>query len=228
MSLPVLTTPTFELEVYSTKQRVKFRPFLVKEEKLLILAAESDDKADMIRSMQTVLNSCSDGKVEAEKLPFFDLQNLFIKVRAQSIGGVTEFNLICGECGHKTPTMVNLDEISLTTFDDHKNKIMITEDIGVIMKYPNAEVVVDETLPAFDLVVSCVDKIFTKEEVFEASQEPVAEIEKFIDGLTSEQFDKVVQFFLTTPRMRHVIEYNCSKCETENVVAIDGVENFFG
>jgi len=228
MALPVLTTPTFDLEVLSTKQKVRFRPFLVKEEKLLILAAESGDSAEMIKAMQNVVYSCSDGKLDGFELPFFDLQNLFVRIRAQSIGGITEFNLICGECGHKTETQVNLDEINLTVFDNHTNKIMVTDDIGLVMKYPRAEVGVDENLPVFDLVVSCVDKIFTNEEIFNAEDETPEEVRRFVDSLTSEQFEKIVEFFITTPKMRHVIEYKCAKCETENVVVIDGVENFFG
>ena len=109
MALPTISVPTFDVEVYSTKQKVSMRPFLVKEEKILILAAESNQRADMIRAMQQVINSCSDGKIDSEKLPFFDIQNIFIKLRSQSIGKESEFNLICGECGHKTPTILDLD-----------------------------------------------------------------------------------------------------------------------
>lgn len=228
MALPTLSVPTFDVEVYSTKEKVRMRPFLVKEEKILILAAESNQRSDMIRAMQQVVNSCSDGKIDAEKLPFFDLQNIFIRLRSQSIGKDSEFNLICGECGHKTPTTLDLDEINLQISDNHSNKIMITEDVGIMMKYPTAEVLTNEDLPMFDLVVSCVDKIFTRDEIHEASEEGFDEISKFIDGLTSEQFDKIVEFFTTTPRIFHNIEYTCPKCQAENTVVVDGVENFFG
>ena len=228
MALPTLSVPTFDVEVYSTKETIRMRPFLVKEEKILILAAESNQRSDMIRAMQQVVNSCSDGKINAEKLPFFDLQNIFIRLRSQSIGNQSEFNLICGECGHKTPTTLDLDEIKLQVSDNHTNKIMITEDVGILMKYPTAEVLANEDLPMFDLVVSCVDKIFTREEIHEASEEGFDEISKFIDGLTSEQFDKIVEFFTTTPRIFHNIEYTCPKCQAENTVVVDGVENFFG
>jgi hypothetical protein len=228
MALPTISVPTFDVEVYSTKQKVSMRPFLVREEKILILAAESNQRSDMIRAMQQVVNTCSDGKIDAEKLPFFDLQNIFIKLRSQSIGSNSEFNLICGECGHKTPTTLDLDSINLQISDNHTNKIMITDDIGVLMKYPTAEVLVNENMPVFDLVVSCVDKIFTKEEVHEASEQTKEEIENFIDGLTSDQFDKIVDFFQTAPKIFHNIEYTCPSCQTENTVVVDGVENFFG
>ncbi len=228
MALPTLSVPTFDVEVYSTKEKVRMRPFLVKEEKILILAAESEQRSDMIRAMQQVVASCSDGKIEAEKLPFFDLQNIFIKLRSQSIGSESEFNLICGECGHKTPTSLDLEQIKLQTHPDHTNKIMIDNEIGVLMKYPTAEILTDDDQPVFDLVVSCIDKIFTKEEVHNAAEEGYDEVAKFVDSLTTEQFDKIVQFFLTAPKIFHNIEYTCSKCQTENTVVVDGVENFFG
>lgn len=228
MALPTISVPTFDVDIYSTKQKVKMRPFLVREEKILILAAESNQRSDMIRAMQQVINSCSEGKIEAEKLPFFDLQNIFIKLRSQSIGKDSEFNLICGECGHKTPTTLDLESIELKTSPTHTNKIMITDDIGVLMKYPTAEVLVDENMPVFDLVVSCVDKIFTKEEVHDASEQTQQEIENFIDGLTSDQFEKIVEFFQTAPKIFHNIEYTCPNCQTDNTVVVDGVENFFG
>lgn len=228
MALPTLSVPTFDVEVYSTKEKVRMRPFLVKEEKILILAAESNQRSDMIRAMQQVVTSCSEGKIDAEKLPFFDLQNIFIKLRSQSIGKDSEFNLICGECGHKTPMVLDLEAIELKTHPEHKNKIMITDEVGVLMKYPTAEVLSDEDLPMFDLVVSCIDKIFTRDEVHDAAEEGAEEVATFIDKLTTEQFEKIVEFFTTCPRISHIIEYNCPKCNTDNTVVVDGVENFFG
>jgi Zn finger protein HypA/HybF involved in hydrogenase expression len=228
MALPTISVPTFDVEVYSTKQKVSMRPFLVKEEKILILAAESNQRADMIRAMQQVINSCSDGKIDSEKLPFFDIQNIFIKLRSQSIGKESEFNLICGECGHKTPTILDLDNIELQISPEHKNKIMITPDVGVIMKYPTAEVLVDDDLPVFDLVVSCIDKVFTQDEIHDAKDQTTEEIVEFIEGLTNEQFEKIVEFFVTAPKIFHNIDYTCPKCGTENTVVVDGVENFFG
>jgi hypothetical protein len=228
MALPTLSVPTFDVEVYSTKEKIKMRPFLVKEEKILILAAESNQRNDMIRAMQQVITSCSDQKIDAEKLPFFDLQNIFIKLRAQSIGKESEFNLICGECGHKTPTSLDLEQIELRVTPNHTNKIMLTDEIGVIMKYPTSDVLIDEDKPIFDLVVSCIDKVFTAEEVHDAADQSYEEICSFIDGLTTEQFDKIVEFFETAPKILHNIEYTCPKCQTENTVVVDGVENFFG
>jgi hypothetical protein len=149
-------------------------------------------------------------------------------LRSQSIGKESEFNLICGECGHKTPTILDLDNIELQITPEHKNKIMITPDVGVIMKYPTAEVLVDDDLPVFDLVVSCIDKVFTQDEIHDAKDQTTEEIATFIEGLTNEQFEKIVEFFVTAPKIFHNIDYTCPKCGTENTVVVDGVENFFG
>jgi hypothetical protein len=136
--------------------------------------------------------------------------------------------LICGECGHKTPTTLDLENIDLRTSPNHTNKIMLTDDIGVVMKYPTAEVLINENQPVFDLVVSCVDKVFTTDEIHDAADQSYEEICEFIDGLTSDQFDKIVEFFETAPKILHTIEYTCPNCQTENTVVVDGVENFFG
>lgn len=227
MPLPVMNTPTFDVKIYSLNKDVKFRPFLVKEEKILILAQESGDPKEMIKAMQNIVTSCSNGEVIGETLPFFDLQNAFLRLRSQSIGNITDFLLICGECGHKVDTTLDLDTLELDFPENHTNKIMLNDSVGVFMKYPNANILVDNETPAFDLVVSCVDKIFDNEEIYDAADEGIEAVERFVDGLTSDQFESIVKFFETSPRLEKKIEYTCPNCNTENVVLIDGVENFF-
>lgn len=224
--LPTLNTPTFYIEMIGTKEKVKFRPFLVKEEKLLILASESEERQEMLNAMQEVITVCSFGKVDGYKLPFFELQNIFIKLRSQSIGQISEFNLICGGCGHKTPSSLDLDSIKPTVDESHTNKIDLNPDLGVIMRYPYASDLQDD-LTTFDLVVNCIDTIYTSEEMFHTKDVNRTEVEQFVDSLTSEQFKKIADFFLTMPRVEHKIEYTCSNCGTENLVVLDGVENFF-
>lgn len=228
MSIPVIATPTFEVEVYSTKEKIRCRPFLVKEEKILVMAQEQDSKQEMLNAMQDIVTACSNGAVDGHKLPIFDLQNLFLRIRSQSIGGTSDFNLICGECNHRTPFTLNLDSITLKTSEEHTNKIMLTDDVGVIMKYPSPEDTVNDDIKVFDLVVNCVEQIFTETEVFNASDEPRAEVEKFIDGLTSAQFERITKFFETMPRLEHIVEYTCPNCSKENIVLMDGLESFFG
>lgn len=227
MPLPIMNTPTFKVKLHSLSNEVEFRPFLVKEEKILILAQESNEPKEMIKAMQDIVTSCSNGAVDGRELPFFDLQNAFIQLRSQSIGNMTDFILICGECGHKTETTLDLNSLTVDYPDNHTNKIMLSDSVGVFMKYPKAEILVDDETPAFDLVVSCVDKIFDQDEIYNAEDEGKEEVEKFINSLSTQQFEKIVEFFQTSPRLEKTIDYTCIKCETENTVLIDGVENFF-
>lgn len=227
MSLPVMNTPTFKIHIHSLNKDVEFRPFLVKEEKILILAQESGEINEMIKAMQDIVTSCANGVINGRDLPFFDLQYAFIQLRSQSIGSITDFLLICGECGHKTETELDLNTLTIDFQEGHTNKIMLSDSVGVIMKYPTADILADDTTPAFDLVVSCIDKIFDAEEVYDAQEEGLEEVEKFVNSLSTLQFEKIVEFFSTSPRLEKTMEYTCVKCGTDNVVLIDGVENFF-
>lgn len=226
--IPVLDTPTFDVDVYSLNKKVQMRPFLVKEEKILIMAQESGKKEDMIKAMQDIVTVCSRDVLIGKDLPFFDLQNIFLRLRSQSIGGTSEFNLICGECQHRTPFELDLDSIQLVTNEEHTNKIQLTDDIGVIMRYPSGEELANEEYKVFDIVVSCIDSIYTKEEIHSTKDETREDVEAWVENLTSDQFEKIAKFFETSPRLEKVIEYKCPKCETENVVVMDGLESFFG
>lgn len=227
MPLPVMNTPTFKVRIHSLNKDIEFRPFLVKEEKILILAQESNEPKEMIKAMQDIVTSCSNSAVDGRDLPFFDLQYAFIQLRSQSIGNITDFILICGECGHKTETTLDLNTLTIDFTENHTNKIMLSDSVGVMMKYPKADILIDEETPAFDLVVSCIDKIFDEDQIYDAAEEGIYEVEKFINGLSTQQFEKIVEFFQTSPRLEKTIDYTCVKCETENTVLIDGVENFF-
>ena len=171
MPLPVMNTPTFKVKIHSLNREIEFRPFLVKEEKILILAQESNEPKEMIKAMQDIVTSCSNGAVDGRELPFFDLQYAFIQLRSQSIGNITDFILICGECGHKTETTLDLNNLEIDFPENHTNKIMLSDAVGVIMKYPKADILVDTDTPAFDLVVSCIDKIFDQDEIYDAEEE---------------------------------------------------------
>jgi len=224
--LPTLNTPTFYIEMIGSKEKVKFRPFLVKEEKLLILASESEDRNEMMNAMQEIVGVCSFGKLDGHTLPFFELQNIFIKLRSQSIGQISEFNLICGECGHRTPSALDLETIKATVNERHTNKINLSNDLGVIMKYPTANDLTDDKT-TFDLVVDCIETVFTDEELYQTSDLQRKEVETFVDQLTSEQFKNITDFFVTMPKIEHKIEYDCPSCSVHNIVVLDGVESFF-
>ena len=207
--IPVLDTPTFDVDVYSLNRKVQMRPFLVKEEKILIMAQESGKKEDMLKAMQDIVSVCSQGALVGKDLPFFDLQTIFLRLRSQSIGGTSEFNLICGECQHRTPFEMDLDSIQLVITDEHTNKIKLNDDVGVIMRYPTGEELGNDQLKVFDIVVSCIESIYTKEEIHSTKDETKEDIEAWVEKLTSEQFDKIAKFFETSPRLEKIIEYKC-------------------
>lgn len=229
MALPTLNTPKFKVKVYSEDNKeYQLRPFLVKEAKLLLIAQQSEDPKEMIHAMQDCVTRCSDGKLDGKKLPFFDLQHIFIQLRIQSVGAITEFKLVCGECNTHTPSKLDLNQIELQIDPNNNKKIMLTPEVGVMMKYPSAEILADLEKPAFDLVVDCIDKIFDQNEVYDAKEEGREEVIKFVEGLTNDQFELFSVFFKTVPKIQKVINYKCKTCEKENVVVIDGVQNFFG
>lgn len=228
MTLPTISTPIFEIDVKSLNKKVKFRPFLVREEKILILAGETEEVADMVNAMRQVIKSCAKEDLDVESLPYFDLQNIFIRLREQSIGSVTDFVLICGECSHRTNTQLDLNQIQITEKEGHNNNIKLDDNVGVIMKYPRLDSMVQTEKPVYDLVVECIEKIYTDEEIFNASEYSADELNAFVDSLSNKQFEKIVEFFETAPKIQHVIEYNCANCGTKNYVVVDGVQNFFG
>ena len=182
--IPVLDTPTFDVDVYSLNKKVQMRPFLVKEEKILIMAQESGKKEDMMKAMQDIVSVCSRNVLVGKDLPFFDLQNIFLRLRSQSIGGTSEFNLICGECQHRTPFEMDLESIQLVTNEEHTNKIQLTDDIGVIMRYPSGEELGNEEYKVFDIVVSCIDSIYTKEEIHSTKDETREDVEAWVGHLS--------------------------------------------
>ena len=227
MTLPTITTPTFDLTLLTTGEKFRFRPFLVKEEKILVMAAESAEQEEMIRAMATIVTNCSDGKVDGDTLPFFELQNLFIKLRSKSIGEQTDFNLICGSCEHKIPYILDLALIEPVEFDGHSSTIMLTDEIGVKMRYPTAMEMQDKTTDTYDVILNCINTIFTADENTDATKEARAELVNFVDNLTIEQFEKIANFFVTMPKIEKRIDYKCPKCEEDNFILIDGVESFF-
>lgn len=227
MAMPTASIPTFEVEVYSKKEKVKFRPFLVKEEKLLIMAQESGKTEDISKAMQDIVTACSNNVLDGSTLPLYDLQNIFLRLRSQSIGAETEFSLICGECNHRTPFTLNLDSIQLKFDENHTTKIELSEDLGVVMKYPSPLLVSNPETTIYDLIVDCIDQVYTKTEVYNAADETKEEVESWVDDLTNEQFYKIVYFFESMPRLEHQVEYTCSKCNAENLVVMNGLESFF-
>ena len=230
MTLPRVETPMFENTLASTGELIKFRPFLVREEKILMLASESEDFKDMVNACVQIVTNCSGGKVKGEELTMFDLQDLFLKIRAKSVGETAEFTLTCGECEKTIPYTLRLDEMKVEGLESPPDKfIKITEDFGVQLKWPTALIAAEsEELTDDELVAKCIDYVVDGEETFSIDDESIDEVNEFIEDLPIEAMDKMREFFQQMPRIEHLVEYKCPHCETDNHISINGYEHFFG
>jgi len=235
MSIPKLITPKYKLKLPSTGQTITYRPMLVKEEKILHMGIEAQDSASMIESLMTVLNNCIETEgLDLNNLPAFDIEYVMITLRSRSIGEVITPQRACEKCDAHIPIECDIDDIKVETPEGHNNKIQLTDDIGVIMRYPSisdmdvAEDTSDEVSVGIGLAVKCIDQIYTKDSVYKASESSKEEIEEFVNSLTSSQFQEVVKFFSTMPYLKLDIEAKCLKCGHKNDVRVRGLENFFG
>ena len=246
MSLPIINAPIFTMNLESIKGEVKYRPFLVKEEKLLLMAMEGGEQAEIITTSKQIINNCIlSENVNAEELPLFDLQMALLNIRAKSVGEVIEIlakhpndkNSEGDSCEEATKIKVNLKDIKLTKNDNHSKHIKLTDTITVGMKYPtmevynrladmeNAETSTVEGL--FDVVCDCIDNIYSGDEVFDTSENDKEEMIEFVNSLTNEQFEKLKIFFGTMPAILHDIEFTCSKCGCSEKQTLNGIGDFF-
>jgi hypothetical protein len=246
MALPKLKTPVFELKLPSNGKAVKYRPFLVKEQKLLLMALESQESDEMFRAIKQIINNCSVDEVDVDDLPMFDLEYFFLRLRAKSIGETIELKLKHNddknpkgvECKHVTPLTLNLLEVEVQKEQEHTNKIILDEasKVGVVLKYPTVSLATKlQKLGAqnqIDSVVSVItesiDYIFDAENVYPASETSSEEISTFINDLSQDQFAKLAGFFNSMPKLKHTIKWKCSECGATDKVELEGMANFFG
>jgi len=239
MPLPTIATPTYELELPSTKQKIKYRPFLVKEEKLLVLALESEDTKEITNAIKAVLKNCIQAKnIKVDTLPTFDIEYLFLNIRAKSVGEEIEVNLIAPDDGETSvPVIINVDEIKVQKNPDHTNKIKLDDSLMMEMKYPSLEQFIknnfnfsdDNTLDqSFNLIASCIDKIYNEEEVWVASDVTQKELVDFLEQMNSLQFKQIEKFFETMPKLSHEITFTNPKTKVESTVVLEGLSSFFG
>ena len=238
MPLPKISAPTYELVLPSTGKTIKYRPFLVKEEKILILALESQDTKEITNAIKQVLKDCILTKaIKVEELPTFDIEYLFLNIRGKSVGEEIEVNIICPD-DEETNTLVkiDLDSIKVQKNEDHTNQIKIDSTIMMEMKYPSLEQFIktnfdfknDNTMDqSFDLISSCIDKIYTEEEVWIAADVTKKELIDFLEQLNSSQFKQIEKFFETMPRLSHKIKVTNPKTEVESEVILEGLASFF-
>ena len=233
MNLPVLNTPTYEMEIPSTGEKIKYRPFLVKEQKLLMMAQESGDDESQLRTVGEIVKSCTFDKIShPEKLPTFDIEYMFLMTRAQSVGSKIPMTVTCPDDGEtKVDYELNIDEIKVKKIDGHTNVIMLTDDIGITMKYPNLDMVksftnADENITniSFDMIRDCVENIFDKDQVYEDMSSK--DLQSFIEQMNTDQFEKVSQFFETMPKLTHTIKVTNPNTGVESEVVLEGLQSF--
>ena len=241
MPLPTIETPTYELKLPSSNKKIKYRPFLVKEEKILILALESKDQDEVTNAVTDVLKKCILTKtVDIDSLPTFDIEYLFLNIRAKSIGEDIKMTVICPDDGEtKVPVTVWVDEIKVIKPEDHTTDIVIDDKMTMRMKYPSLnqfiennfdvkddpEVMVDKTLK---VVADCIDTVYTEEDAWEAKDYTPTERVKFIEQLNSKQYKKVEKFFSTMPKLSHTIEVINPNTKKKSSVVLEGLADFFG
>ena len=240
MALPMMSAPTYTMVVPSSGVSVKFRPFLVKEEKALLIAQQSEDIGVMIQTLKGIINTCVLDKLDVDKLATFDLEYMFTQIRAKSVGEIIELIFPCdidhGEDNEKARVKVSIDLTTLVVEKDpnHNNKINLFGDVGVVMKYPTMDVMkrlenldTNDLDKVFSVVADSIDYIYQGEEIFYGKEQKHEELLQFLNNLTSEQFVKVQQFFATMPRIKKEIEYTCPVCQKHHRKMLEGMQSFF-
>ena len=238
MPLPKIATPTYELELPSTGQSIQYRPFLVKEEKLLVIALESDSTKQITTAIKSVIKNCVLTKgVKIEDLPTFDIEYLFLNIRGKSVGEDIEVNIVCPDDDETSVTVnVNLDDIQVIKSDDHTDKIKLDDKIMMQMKYPSLDQFIKNNFDisdknvmdqSFELIASCVDKIFTEDEVWTTSDCTKKEMNDFLEQMNSSQFKEIEAFFQTMPKLSHTIKVTNPNTKVESEVVLEGLASFF-
>jgi hypothetical protein len=239
MPLPKISTPTYELNLPSTGKKVQYRPFLVREEKLLVLALESENAKDITTAMKTVIKNCIQTRgIKVESLPTFDIEYLFLNIRGKSVGEEIEVNVICPDDEVTTvPVTLNVDDIQVQKSPEHTNNIKLDDDLVMEMKYPSLDQFIKNNFDfsensamdqSFELISSCIDKIYNSEEVWSVADVTKKEITDFLEQMNSKQFKQIEKFFETMPKLSHEIKVKNPATGVESTVVLEGLASFFG
>ena len=238
MPLPKIATPTYELELPSTGATIKYRPFLVKEEKVLVIALESEDNKQITNAIKAVLKSCILSKgIKVEDLPTFDIEYLFLNIRGKSVGEDIDVNITCPDDDKTQVAMtIALDEIEVQKDDNHTNKIKVDDSIMMEMKYPSLDQFIKNNFDfndknqmeqSFDLIASCIDKIYTEDEVWASADCNKKEMKDFLEQMNSTQFKEIESFFDTMPKLSHTLNVTNPNTKVESEVVLEGLASFF-
>ena len=236
MALPKLTTPTYELEIPSTDEKIKYRPFLVKEEKILMMAMESKKSSDIVQAVKDIVSECTFNKINMSDMPMFDIEYIFLQIRSKSVDEVSKLKLLCPDDG-KTYAEVelNLNEVKVQVGDDHTNKIELNDGMGIIMKYPTIDSFRESGIQdinasnMLEVIGSCILQIYEKkgEKTYDPKDQTKKELTEFIEQLTTTQFKEVQKFFDTMPKLKHDIMVKNPKTKKESKITLTGLNDFF-
>ena len=241
MPLPKINTPTYELTLPSNRKKVKYRPFLVREEKILVLALESEDQKQITDAIVQIIGDCLITKnIDVTKLPTFDIEYLFLNVRSKSVGETVEVNVTCPDDGKtKVETSINIDDIKVVKDKDHKLIVQLDDKYSMKLKYPSLDQFIENNFDfemaapnesvsaAMSMLSSCIDMIYDNEESWDASESTKEELDEFIDQLNTKQFQQVEEFFRTMPKLSHKLKVTNPQTGVESEVILEGLASFF-
>jgi len=235
MALPTMDLPTYELVVPSNKKKIKFRPFLVKEEKILLMALETDDEKNIKNAVFELLKACISTRIKLDNLASFDLEYIFLNIRAVSVGEIVQMNITCQD-DEKTQVKYNLNltDVNVIFPKGHDNKIMLTDSLGVIMRYPSFDGFIqgqftdNKEFDVIKVIAESIDQIFEGEEVYDESTTSKKEFVQFVEGLTTPQLEKIQEFFETAPRLEHSFKVTNPNTGKESDYTLRGLASFFG
>lgn len=228
MSLPKISAPYYTLIIPSTKQQISYRPYLVGEQKLILMANETDDREEAIKLIKQVVINCTDDKVNIEVLPLFDVEYIFLKLRAKSVGEVVEPVIRCSKCRKSITLQIKIDDIEVSNLMD--NKIMITNTIGMILKYPTLEI--ENQIKSInndnrhEILYNCTESIFDENQVYTKSDFTKDEFSTMIDSLSTDQYNKIMDFFAKMPTVKKEVTYECKHCGNKSTILLEGLQDF--
>jgi len=236
MALPTINTPTYELVVPSTDEKIKYRPFLVKEEKILLIASESGKQEDIINAIKQIATACTFGKLKIGRMPMFDVEYIFLQIRAKSVGEVSELTLIAPDDKEtRVNVEIDLSEVKVQVQDDHTNKIELTDEMGIYMQYPTVDTFSKSGMTEItasnmlEVISACIAQVYDKkgEEVWESKDSTKKELVDFIEQLSSKQFAEIQKFFDTMPKLKHVVKIENPKTKVKSDILLQGLGDFF-
>ena len=243
--LPKIDVPIYETNLISNGQKIRFRPFLVKEQKLFLMASQSEDIKDMISSIKQVINNCVLDDIDVNSLSTFDLEYIFLQLRARSVNEVVNLKYNCNnkitnengeekECGNVVDFDLNLLEIQPTKSESHSNKIELNENLGIVMRYPTFNMMDKLNLQSNDMdqilevIINCIDYVYDKDNIYYAKDSSKEELIEFIESMQQNDLEKIQKFFDTLPKLKKELDFNCNKCGYHEQITVEGIQNFFG